>query len=217
MDLKETFGDWYIPLKDTIESDYFRDIPKQLGKKYNPVKSDIFKAFTMTQLKDVRVIILGQNPYPNKAHASGLAFGVHPTTIDVPPSLVNIIREVETDVDMLKLDFDVTLESWAKQGVFLLNTALTTTTGEINNVHRELWAPFTKEVFRVLQEKHTGLVFILWGNEAKRYKEYINPHQYIIESVHPSPLSAYRGFFGSKPFSRTNHILKSINNYEIKW
>lgn len=219
MDLKKQFGDWYPILKDVIESDYFQGIPKQLGKNYNPSKENIFKAFRLCQLKDLRVIILGQNPYPDKRHATGLAFGIAHDAYDIPPSLQNISKELESDLfdGAPYFTFDHTLENWAKQGVLLLNTALTTSTNVSANVHKQLWDPFIKKVFQAMQEKHTGLVFILWGNDAKSYKPLINKHQYIIESAHPSPLSAYKGFFGTKPFSKTNTILKSINNYQIIW
>lgn len=217
MVLKEVFGDWYIPLQNMIDSEYFKTIPNKLGKNYTPEKENIFKAFTLTPLESVRVIIIGQNPYPTKGHAIGVSFGVPDTLLHLPKSLNNIIKELESDYDTITLNFDCTLESWAKQGVFMLNTALTTKIGEVNNVHGELWEPFITEVFKVLQEKHTGLVFILWGKEAQKYKTKINQYQYIIESAHPSPMSAHRGFFGSKPFSKTNEILQNINNYKIKW
>lgn len=217
MDLETELGDWYTPLSNVISTPEFKTLPGKLGQ-FNPSKNNVFKSLRLTQLKDVRVVILGQNPYPNKNHATGLAFGVPENCINLPYSLVNIMREVETDMyNGLNFEFDVTLESWAKQGVLLFNTALTTPINENQNVHKELWQPFTQEVFKAIQDKHTGVVFILWGKDAQSYKKYINEHQYILESVHPSPLSAYRGFFGSKPFSKTNSILKSINNYTIKW
>lgn len=218
MDLKETLGDWYNPLSLIVDTKDFLNMPGTLGN-FIPAKDKVFKAFQLTQLKDVRVVILGQNPYPNPNHATGLAFGVPSDCIDLPPTLTNIMREVEQDIYLGApyFAFDHTLESWARQGVLLLNTALTTPARESVNWHKTAWEPFTKQVFRAIEQKHTGVVFILWGNDAKAYKKYINSDQYILESAHPSPLSAYKGFFNSKPFSKTNVILKSINNIEINW
>lgn len=222
MDLKKQFGDWYVPLKPVLDSEEFKAIPNKLGRFVDttPEKENIFKAFNLTQLKDVRVIILGQNPYPVPGDASGLAFGLtykNARYLNIPKSMINIRRELESDLNTLAMDFDFTLEHWAKQGVLLLNTALTTQEGVGDNIHKKIWEPFIDKVFEILNDKHTGLVFILWGNHAKSYKDKISENQHIIESAHPSPLSASRGFFESKPFSKTNKLLKDMNNYEIKW
>lgn len=180
-----------------------------------PESSDIFNAFKLCPWEDVRVVIVGQDPYHTPGYAHGLAFSSlnpHP----LPPSLRNILKELEED-----LGFDINtyerfdLTPWAEQGVLLINTALTVEKGD-PNCHSDLWKPFTEEVFKVLKEK-TGVVYVLWGAHARSYKKFIDlDRNYVIESAHPSPLSASKGFFGSKPFSKVNEILEGLNGPEFK-
>jgi uracil-DNA glycosylase len=230
MDLEKALGDWYKHLLPVIQSEDFKAIPSKLNRfvGITPSKENVFKAFTLTSLKEVRVVILGQNPYPKVGEASGLAFGCtreNFKVLNIPASLNNIKRELESDLapNGFLWDIDLTLENWAKQGVLLLNTALTTKEGVSPNIHQEIWQPFIDRVFEILRAKHTGVVYILWGKHAQSYKDKIGEDNYIIESTHPSPLSAYKNakdvesFFGSKPFSKTNKILEDINNYKINW
>ena len=214
--LQEEFGDWYKPLEHVLESEYFQNIPKQLSSQnYTPSKENLFKAFKLCQLNNTKVLILGQNPYPTKGHATGLAFGVPDSTLTLPPTLNNVRQEVENSTGLLKIDFDVTLESWAKQGVLLLNTALTTNVGVIENVHGKIWENFIIEVFKVLNM--TSVIYVLWGNHAKSYKKYISPFCDILEAAHPSPMSAHKGFFGCNHFQEINKLLKDMHNEQIKW
>ena len=167
-------------------------------------------------MHDVKIVILGQDPYhgPNQAH--GLSFSVKPG-IQPPPSLRNIYKELHTDIGC-SIPNNGYLKKWADQGVLLLNTVLTVRAGEANSHKNKGWEIFTDKIISKLNERKDPIVFILWGNNAISKKKLItNPQHYIIQSVHPSPLSATRGFFGSKPFSKTNEFLKSINKQEIDW
>ena len=164
----------------------------------------------------MKIVILGQDPYhgPNQAH--GLSFSVKPG-IQPPPSLRNIYKELHTDIGC-SIPNNGYLKKWADQGVLLLNTVLTVRAGEANSHKNKGWEVFTDKIISKLNERKDPIVFILWGNNAISKKKLItNPQHYIIQSVHPSPLSATRGFFGSKPFSKTNEFLKSINKQEIDW
>ena len=164
----------------------------------------------------MKIVILGQDPYhgPNQAH--GLSFSVKPG-IQPPPSLRNIYKELHTDIGC-SIPNNGYLKKWADQGVLLLNTVLTVRAGEANSHKNKGWEIFTDKIISKLNERKDPIVFILWGNNAISKKKLItNPQHYIIQSVHPSPLSATRGFFGSKPFSKTNEFLKSINKQEIDW
>ena len=162
-----------------------------------PKKEDVFKAF----IKNPRVVILGQDPYHNDNEATGLAFAV-PNEVKNPPSLRNIFKELENDLGIKKCDS--TLLDWKKQGILLLNTSLTVEKNKPNS-HQKIWKPYITEYIKELG-KDKNIIWVLWGSNARSYKKYIAGH--IIESVHPSPLSSYRGFFGSKPFSKINALLK---------
>ena len=223
--LKDKFGEgWYILLEDMLTSSYFNRLGnfiesrrKSFNVEVYPAKDDVFKAFKLTPLEDVKVVIVGQDCYYSyKGQATGLSFGVGEYA-KIPPSLSNILKEVENDIyNGLNLHYDITLESWAKQGVLLLNTALTV---EKNSpgVHTEPWKTFTKTVIEQLQTKD-NIIYVLWGNHAISFKKLItNPTSFIIESAHPSPLSAYRGFIGSKPFSKINNQLLTLNKTTIAW
>ncbi|TFG99040.1 uracil-DNA glycosylase [Candidatus Thorarchaeota archaeon] len=180
-----------------------------------PARNDIFRAFRETPFDKVKVVILGQDPYPNRAHAVGLAFAVPPGTNPLPKSLINILTELEKDTGIQRSNGDLT--DWTAQGVFLLNTALTVQEGK-PGLHAGLWRKFTNEVIQRLSEHRDNLVFVLWGNHAISKARLINTDKHaVITSVHPSPHAAYRGFFGSRPFSRINKHLISKNITPINW
>lgn len=223
--LKSKFGEgWYNLLEGMLTPSYFNQLGHFLEsrrKSFNvevyPAKEDVFKAFNLTPLEGVKVVILGQDPYYSyQGQATGLAFGV-PDYANIPPSLKNILKEAEDDwYNGLNLHYDPTLESWAKQGVLLLNTALTVEKNK-PGAHTKEWQQFTKTVLEKLQTKD-NIIYVLWGNHAIGFKKFItNPTSFIIESAHPSPLSAYRGFLGSKPFSKINNQLLLINKTPIAW
>lgn len=212
---------WNDVLGEEFNKDYYKKLRAILINEYNthtiyPDKYDIFNALHYTDFKDVKVVILGQDPYhgPNQAH--GLSFSVKPG-IPAPPSLKNIFKELHDDIGCY-IPNNGYLKKWADQGVLLLNTVLTVRAGNANS-HKGLgWEHFTDNVIDSLNKSERPIVFILWGNNAISKKKLItNPNHYIIQSVHPSPLSASRGFFGSKPFSKANEFLKSTGQDEIDW
>ena len=214
-------NDWNDLLKDEFEKEYYKKLRDFLVNEYKsktvfPDMYDIFNALNFTAYKDVKVVILGQDPYhgPNQAH--GLSFSVKPP-IPAPPSLVNIYKELKDDLGCY-IPNNGYLKKWADQGVLLLNTALTVRAGEANS-HRKIgWEIFTDKVIELLNERKDPVIFILWGNNAiSKEKLITNKWHYIIKSVHPSPLSAARGFFGSKPFSKVNNLLKSIDKKPVDW
>lgn len=214
-------NDWQSILKDEFDQDYYQTIRQFLITEYRtktiyPDMHDIFNAFHYTAYKDIKVVILGQDPYhgPNQAH--GLSFSVKPG-IAPPPSLVNIFKELTSDLNCY-LPNNGHLKKWADQGVLLLNTALTVVAGQANSHRNQGWETFTDKVITLLNERHDPIVFILWGNNALSKVDLItNPNHYIIKAPHPSPLSAYRGFFGSRPFSKVNNFLSSIGKTPIDW
>ena len=214
-------NDWKDYLASEFESDYYLNLRKFLVSEYNskviyPNMYDIFNALHYTSYKDTKVVILGQDPYhgPNQAH--GLSFSVNPG-VKTPPSLVNIYKELHTDLGCY-IPNNGYLKKWADQGVLLLNTVLTVREAEANSHKNKGWEHFTTKIIKVLNQKDTPVVFILWGNNAISKESLItNPKHFIIKSVHPSPLSASRGFFGSKPFSKANDFLISTNQKPIDW
>lgn len=213
--------DWKNLLKDEFQKDYFIDLTNFLNNEYTnqtifPKKSDIFSALNFTPYSNVKVVILGQDPYhgPNQSH--GLSFSVNPN-IKIPPSLRNIFKELNSDLGCY-IPNNGYLKKWADQGVLLLNTVLTVRSGEPNSHKSKGWEIFTDKIISLLNEKNEPIVFILWGNPSIKKKSLItNKKHLILSSVHPSPLSASKGFFGSKPFSKTNNFLKSINSILIDW
>ena len=214
-------NDWYDLLKDEFEKDYYKKLRTFLIEEYRhhtiyPNMYDIFNALNFTPYKDVKVVILGQDPYHGPQQAHGLSFSVQPD-VKIPPSLVNIYKELHTDLGCY-LPNNGYLKKWADQGVLLLNTSLTVRAGEANS-HRNIgWGTFTDKIIELLNQRQNPIVFILWGNNAISKEKFItNPQHYIIKSVHPSPLSASRGFFGSKPFSKTNAFLIKNNKAPIDW
>jgi uracil-DNA glycosylase len=214
-------NDWKNYLESEFKKDYYINLRKFLVNEYNskvvyPNMYDLFNALNFTPYNNVKVVILGQDPYhgPNQAH--GLSFSVNPG-IKPPPSLINMYKELHTDLGCY-IPSNGYLKKWADQGVLLLNTVLTVRAGEANSHKNKGWEEFTTKVIQVLNEKATPIVFILWGNNAISKASLItNPNHLIIKSVHPSPLSASRGFFGSKPFSKANDFLISTNQAPIDW
>ena len=214
-------NDWQQPLEVEFKKPYYKDLYKKVLEEYRsrqifPNPDDIFNAFHLTPLKDVKVVILGQDPYHNDGQAHGLCFSVKPD-VEIPPSLVNIYKELHDDLGCY-IPNNGYLVKWAKQGVLMLNTVLTVRAHQANS-HRGIgWEEFTNAAIRVLNEQDRPIVFILWGSPAQRKKEMLNnPKHLILEAPHPSPLSAYRGFFGSKPFSQTNAFLEKNGLTPIDW
>lgn len=214
-------NDWQELLETEFQKEYYLTLKDYLTNEYKtktiyPNKYDIFNALHYTSYKDVKVVILGQDPYhgPNQAH--GLSFSVNPG-VKIPPSLLNIYKELHTDLGCY-IPNNGYLKKWSDQGVLLLNTSLTVIGGNANS-HRKIgWETFTDKIISLVNEKKDPVVFILWGNNAIKKKDLItNSKHLILTSVHPSPLSASRGFFGSKPFSKTNDFLISINQKPIDW
>ena len=216
----EFHNDWDNVLKEEIKKDYFINLLNTVNELYNtktiyPPKKDVFNAFRLSY-NDIKVVILGQDPYHGEGEAHGFAFSCLKTPI--PPSLKNIYKELKTDLNIEKDILDGNLLPWVKQGVMLLNTGLTVEKDKPNS-HKDLgWHTFTDSVIQKLNEREKPLVFILWGNNAREKKKYItNPKHLIIESAHPSPFSANNGFFGSRPFSKTNDFLKKNGINPINW
>ena len=214
-------GAWADALKDEFRKPYYRTLFKKVEEEYSthqifPDPDDIFNAFHFTPLDQVKVVILGQDPYHGDGQAHGLCFSVKPD-VEIPPSLVNIYKELESDLGCY-IPNNGYLEKWARQGVMLLNTVLTVRAHQANS-HRGIgWEEFTDAAIKILAAQERPMVFILWGKPAQSKKVYLDPTKHlIIESPHPSPLSAYRGFFGSRPFSRTNDYLVSHGLTPIDW
>lgn len=212
-------NDWDIVLKDEIKKNYFQELLHKVSDLYTvktiyPPKKDVFNAFRLSY-KDVKVVIIGQDPYHEEGEAHGLAFSCLKTPI--PPSLKNIYKELYSDLGIKKNMNDGNLIPWFKQGVMLLNSTLTVEKGLANSHQKFGWSLFTDEVIKKLNERDKPLVFILWGNNARAKKQFItNPKHLVIESGHPSPLSC-KLFFGSKPFSKTNEFLIKNGVNPIKW
>lgn len=181
-----------------------------------PPKENLFNALKLTDYNDVKVVIIGQDPYHGKGQAHGLSFSVQ-DGVKLPPSLVNIYKELEDDLN-IKPSTSGNLTRWAKQGVLLLNSVLTVEENKASSHKGIGWELFTDYVIKKLNVREEPIVFILWGNFAKEKKKYItNSHHLVIESAHPSPFSAYNGFFGSKPFSKTNNFLIKNKKEPINW
>ncbi len=211
---------WKIVLKEILDSNYYKELMVKVNEEYStktifPSKENIFNAFNNTDYDDVKVVIMGQDPYHGEGEAMGLSFSVN-NGIKLPPSLKNIYKELFDDLGITRISGDLT--DWSKQGVLLLNSTLTVVKDTPGSHAKIGWQTFTDEVIKKVNEKTTPVVFILWGNYARSKKKLItNPIHLIIESNHPSPFSARKGFFGSKPFSKTNEFLKKNNIEEIKW
>ena len=219
--MKKVIGNnWDIVLQDEYEKDYFINLVKFVNKEYQektifPEKQNIFKALSLTDYENLKVVILGQDPYHGEKEAQGLSFSV-PNDIKMPPSLRNIFKELKDDLNIERTNSD--LSDWAKQGVLLLNTVLTVEKDKAFSHKNRGWEVFTDEIIKEINEIDRPIVYILWGTPARNKKTLItNKKHFIVESVHPSPLSVSHGFFGSKPFSKTNEYLKKNNIEEIRW
>ena len=214
-------NDWLQALSGEFKKPYYAQLYKKVLEEYKtirvfPASDDVFNAFNYTPLSKVKVVILGQDPYHNDGQAHGLSFSVKPN-IAIPPSLENIYQELKDDVGCY-IPNNGYLKKWADQGVLLLNTVLTVRAHQAFS-HRGIgWEEFTDAAIRALNEQDRPIVFILWGKPAQAKKSMLNnPNHLILEAPHPSPLSAYRGFFGSKPFSQTNDFLTAHGCEPIDW
>ena len=214
-------NDWLEELGEEFRKPYYKKLYTMVKDEYStqvifPASEDIFNAFHLTPLKDVKVVILGQDPYHNVGHSHGLCFSVKPD-VDIPPSLVNIYKELQDDIGCY-IPNNGYLVKWASQGVLMLNTVLTVRAHQANS-HRGIgWEEFTDAAIKVLNEQDRPIVYILWGAPAQKKKAMLNNQKHLIlEAPHPSPLSAYRGFFGSKPFSKTNAFLSEHGIEPIDW
>jgi uracil-DNA glycosylase len=213
---------WKHLLASELKAPYMQELQsfllkeKKLKKVIYPKESDVFAALNFTPFDQVKVVILGQDPYHGPDQAHGLCFSVKPG-IKVPPSLVNIFKELKDDLGITPPK-NGSLESWAKQGVLLLNNVLTVEDGKAASHHLKGWEEFTNKIIELLNDQKKNLVFILWGAPAqKKAKGVDEKKHFILKSPHPSPLSSYRGFFGSKPFSQTNAYLESKGISPINW
>lgn len=214
-------GEWLEALKGEFRQPYYAKLYKTINEEYRtrkifPPADDIFNAFHFTQLSDVKVVILGQDPYHNDGQAHGMCFSVK-KDVDIPPSLVNIYKELQADMGCY-IPNNGYLEKWAKQGILLLNTVLTVRAHQANS-HRGIgWEQFTDAAISILNQQDRPIVFLLWGRPAQMKKSMLNnPKHLVLEAAHPSPLSAYKGFFGCRHFSQTNDFLKMHGLEPIDW
>jgi len=214
-------NDWLDAIGDEFKKPYYKELYKFVVNEYRthviyPNADDIFNAFHLTPLSKVKVVIIGQDPYHNENQAHGLCFSVKPH-VEIPPSLVNIFKELHDDLGCY-IPNNGCLEKWAKQGVLLLNTVLTVRAHQAFSHQGKGWEYFTDAVIRAVNEQDRPIVFILWGKPAQSKKSMLtNKKHLILEAPHPSPLSAFRGFFGSKPFSKTNEFLIKNGMEPIDW
>ena len=214
-------NDWDEIIGDEFKKEYFNNLREFLKKEYRentiyPEKKDILQALVHTPYKDTKVVILGQDPYHGKGQAHGLSFSVQPGT-KIPPSLLNIYKEIKSEYGY-EIPNNGYLIPWADQGVLLLNNVLTVREGEPNSHKGKGWEKFTDRIIEELNKREEPVIFVLWGNNAKEKEKLITEkHHYILKSVHPSPLSASRGFFGNKHFKKINEILKDLRKEEIEW
>ena len=212
---------WDQLLKDEYQKEYFTNLMEFIKKEYKektiyPKQNEVFNAFRYTDFDDLKVVILGQDPYHGPNQAEGLSFSVSNSVLK-PPSLKNIFKELESDLQ-IPFPESNSLKPWAKQGVLLLNAVLTVEEHKPTSHKDKGWETFTDDIIKIINQKEEPVVFILWGAYARNKKSLItNPNHYIIESAHPSPFSARNGFFGSKPFSKTNEFLNKNGIGEIKW
>jgi uracil-DNA glycosylase len=214
-------NDWAPLLEEEFQKSYYLRLRAYLAEQYNqatiyPDKHDIFNALHYTPYHEVKAVILGQDPYHGFGQAHGLSFSVQPG-IPAPPSLQNMLKELREDLGC-RIPNNGHLASWAKQGVLLLNTVLTVREAAPNSHKGQGWEAFTDRIISLLNERETPVAFVLWGNHAQQKQQLItNSRHCIIKSVHPSPLSAHRGFMGSKPYSKVNAFLRNIGSLEIDW
>jgi len=217
--LEET---WKLALEEEFSSPYMASLKqflvaeKQAGKHIFPKGSEYFRALDLTPLDEVKVVILGQDPYHGAGQAHGLCFSVQPG-VRTPPSLVNIYKEMQADLGIAPAKHGF-LEHWAEQGVLLLNSVLTVEEGKAAAHQGQGWEKFTDAVIRTVNDECDGVVFILWGNYAQKKAAFVDQERHLVlKSAHPSPLSAHNGFLGSRPFSKTNDYLQSIGKDPVDW
>lgn len=217
------FGnDWDNILQGEFDKPYYLELRQKLINEYKtqqifPNMYDIFNAMKFTSYDDVKCVIIGQDPYHNVGQAHGLSFSVR-KGIAPPPSLVNIFKEIKSDVGTDNLGKHGELTKWAESGVLLLNSVLTVRANQARSHHGLGWEQFTTDVIKILNEREKPMVFMLWGGDAKAKQKFItNPNHLVLKAAHPSPLSAYNGFFGCKHFSQANEFLKTHGMDEIDW
>lgn len=214
-------NNWKEIIRDATRTKSYETLNNFLKEEYKeqivfPKQEDLWTAFQWTDYEDVKVVILGQDPYHGRKQAHGLSFSVQKTT-KIPPSLRNIYKELESDLGIPAVQHGY-LKKWAEEGVFLINTVMTVREGQAGSHRKKGWEELTDTVISSLNEKEEPIIFILWGAEARKKRMLIDEGKhYVLTSVHPSPLSAYRGFFGSKPFSKTNQLLSESGQKQIDW
>ncbi len=215
---------WQAHISDEFKKPYFKQLMQFIERERQahptaifPLENQVFRAFDACSFDEVKVVILGQDPYPTRGHAHGLSFSVEPDVRPLPKSLINIFKELQSDVGIAPPE-NGNLIHWANQGVLLLNSVLTVRKGEANSHAKQGWETFTDEVIDQLASKKSGIVYILWGAKALEKAKSVDPTKnLILSSPHPSPLSSYRGFFGSKPFSSANSYLAEQGSEGIRW
>lgn len=210
---------WFELLKKDFESESFKNLQDFLteeNQKYEiyPADENIFASLNAVPFEEVKVVIIGQDPYHEPGQAHGLCFSVQEGT-QIPPSLINIFQEIKSDLNISNTKGDLT--AWAKQGVLLLNTTLTVRRGQANSHRGHGWEEITGKIISLLSQREKPLVFMLWGSNAQAFADRISPQHLVLKAPHPSPLSAYRGFFGCKHFSKCNEFLRKNNIQEINW
>lgn len=211
---------WYELLKEEFEKDYFKNLQDFLRNEYTkyqiyPAEDKIFNALNHLPFDKIKVVIIGQDPYHEPNQAQGLSFSV-PSDITIPPSLVNIMDEIEKDLNIV-CKKDGNLERWANQGVLLLNTVLTVRRGQANSHKDKGWENLTRKIIELVGKREKPVVFLLWGSYAQSFASLISPQHLVLKAPHPSPLSAYRGFFGCKHFSKCNQFLVNLGETPIDW
>lgn len=215
-------NDWLNAIEEEFHKPYYKQLYQFVCEEYRitkvyPPAEDIFNAFHFTPLSHVKVLILGQDPYHNEHQAHGLSFSVLPEQADIPPSLQNIYKEMHDDIGC-EIPNHGYLKKWADQGVLLLNTVLTVRAHQANSHQRKGWEQFTDAVIQAVNAQDRPIVYMLWGKPAQSKSAMLtNPKHLILKAPHPSPLSAYRGFFGSRPFSQANEFLKEKGQIPIDW
>ncbi len=213
---------WEKIIEIEKQKDYFNKLKEEIDKRYEnsrvfPEKKNIFKAFSLSKIENLKVVILGQDPYHGFGQAQGLSFST-PKEIKNPPSMMNILKEINDDLGKKSICEDVDLTPWAKEGVLLLNTILTVEESLPKSHHNLGWEIFTDNIIKYISDNCEGVVFLLWGSPAISKSKLIDTQKhYILSAPHPSPLSSYRGFFGCKHFSKTNEILKDLKKLPINW
>ena len=211
---------WFQLLKDEFDKPYFKNLQEFLKNEYSrheiyPAEEKIFNALNYVPIDKIKVVIIGQDPYHEPRQAQGLSFSV-PEDVIIPPSLVNIMKEIESDIGLTCLKHG-NLERWAKQGVLLLNTVLTVRRGQANSHKDKGWENITRKIIEIVGKREKPVVFLLWGSFAQSFAPLICKQHLILKAPHPSPLSAYRGFFGCKHFSKCNEFLIKCGETPINW